>query len=233
MRKKVLLFLSFLILSNQYILSQNNFSIGLNLIPEVSFSYFPSYLPSSDGNFGYSIGIVGHYSINSDFFIESGLNYQNINLLFAKNVPNTRNGFVDTNGNGIIDIEEMYNVSRILYENYISEYSAFNLPATINYKITNGNRTDLIGKIGINLSYIYDVKWYSESEEFGKDLIVDKSLQDFSSSIIVGLGIKHSLSQYFYFIGGLKYSFDIFSNVDNYNPRFHTLSLELKLLYNL
>ena len=63
MKYRFLIIAVFLIISCQNVFSQNDFAIGFNIIPAITYSFSPSYLPSPKDNFGYSFGMNGVYFI--------------------------------------------------------------------------------------------------------------------------------------------------------------------------
>lgn len=232
MRFKVLTILIFIII-NYNIFSQGNFAIGFNATPAVTYSYSPSDLPSPKSNFGYSLGINGVYYFNSNLFFETGINYQKKRVLFIKNVLDTRNAWIDVNGDGIFDIAiDRIDYSRITYRNYYMSYSSVALPLLINYRTSDINSTGFVGSLGINFNYIYNIEGISESNTFGELSEGNKSLEDFSSSLSIGIALYQPISSKICFIGGPKYYFDFYSGIENFNPKFHTVALELKLLYS-
>ena len=228
-----LFIITVLFISNHNIFSQNNFAIGLNATPTITYSYSPSDLPSPKSNFGYSFGMNVMYYFNSNLFLETGLNYQKKRVLFIKNVPDYRYTWIDVKGNGVFDLEDRLDLSRIIYLDYYMQYSSISLPLLINYRTSQNNITSIVGSFGINLNYIFDIEGISYSDELGESSEGSKSLKDFSSSLMVGVALYQPINSGLFLIIGPKYYFDFYSNIENYNPKFHTLALEIKVLHNL
>ena len=199
MKYRLLILAVLLSISNQSILSQNKFAVGFNSIPAITYSYSPSELPSPKNNFGYSFGISGAYFFQSNLFVETGLNYQNKELLYAKDILDTRKAWIDLNGNGIIDAEDRLDYSRVVPTNYSNKYSSISLPILINYKTSKNYTTSFIGSFGININYIYNIEVISESNRFGENTEGTKSINDFTSSIAIGLALFQPITKKYIF----------------------------------
>ena len=233
MKYKFLIIIVSLIFVNQNILSQNNFAFGINSIPAITYSYSPSDLPSPKNNFGYSFGITGIYFIQPNLIIETGLNYQIKKLLYAKDILDTRKAWIDVNGNGIVDAEDRFDYSRLVPTDFSNKYSSISLPITINYKTSTKNTTSFIGSFGVNFNYIYNIEGISKSKQFGENSEGNKSTDDFSSSISIGVALFQPLTKNIFLTVGPKYFFDFYTNQKDLEAKFHTLGLEIKLYYLL
>ncbi|QQS36068.1 MAG: outer membrane beta-barrel protein [Ignavibacteriales bacterium] len=233
MKYRLLILMVFLIIANQSIISQNEFAVGVNGIPAITYSYSPSDLPSPKSNFGYSFGINGAFFIQPNLFIETGLNYQNQELLYAKDILDTRKAWIDVNGNGIVDGEDRLDYSRVVPTDFSNKYSSISLPISINYRTSKINTTSFIGSFGVNLNYIYNIEGISESNQFGENFEGDKSIDDFSLSISIGVALFQPLTENISLIAGPKYFFDFYTSPKDLEAKFHTFGLEIKLNYSL
>ncbi len=233
MKYRFLIFSFFLIISNQNTFSQNNFAIGINAMPAITYSYSPSDLPSPKSYFGYSFGINGVYFVEQNLFLEIGLSYQNKKLLYAKDILDTRKAWIDVNGNGILDTDDRLDYSRIVPTDYLNKYSSISLPITINYRTSKINTTGFIGSLGANLNYIYNIEEISKSNKFGESTEGNKSTSDFTSSISVGLALYQPITKNIFIISGPKYFFDFYTSQKDLKAKFHMFVLEIKLFYML
>ena len=202
MKYKYLLIIFFLVTINHNIIPQNNIAIGFNATPALTYSYSPSDLPTPKSNFGYSFGLESLYFIQPDLFIETGLTYQNKRVLFAKNVLDTRNAWIDINGNGIIDNVDRIDYSLIVPTDLSFQYSGFSVPITINYRTSKNNTTSLIGSFGICLNYIYNIEALSKSNKFGENPFENISTDDFTSSLSLGLELYYPITNNIFLISG-------------------------------
>lgn len=233
MKYKFLIIIISLNLINQDIFPQNKFAVGINGIPALTYSYSPSDLPSPKSNFGYSFGVNGNYYIQPNQFVETGLNYQTKNLLYAKDIMDTRKAWIDVNGNGIFDGEDRLDYSRVVPTDFSNKYSSISLPITINYRTSKINTTSFIGSFGVNLNYIYNIEEISKSNQFGENSEGDKSTDYFTSSISIGVALFQPLTKNIFLIAGPKYFFDFYTSQKDLEAKFHTFGLELKLNYLL
>ena len=233
MKYRFLIFAVFIIIFNQNIISQSNFAVGINGIPAITYSYSPTDLPSPKSNFGYSFGINGVYFIQPNLFIETGLNYQNKKLLYAKDILDTRKAWIDVNGNGIFDADDRLDYSRIVPTDFSNKYSSISLPIMINYRTSKNNTTSFVGSFGVNLNYIYNIEGISKSNKFGENSEGDKSTDDFTSSISIGVALFQPLTKNIFLIAGPKYFFDFYTSQKDLEAKFHTFGLEIKLYYLL
>jgi hypothetical protein len=229
MKYMALIITIILFISIQNIYSQYKIAVGINAIPAITYSFSPADLPSPKNNFGYSFGINSIYVFQPDLFIETGLNYQNKRLLFAKNIIDTRKGWIDVNGNGIFDPGDRLDYSRLVPSDYSYKYSSLNLPIMINYRTSKINITSFVCSFGISLNYIFNIEEISNSAQFGQNSEGNKSSSDFTSSISLGIAIFQPIVDNIFIISGPKYDYDIYSSQKNINAKFHTLGFQLKL----
>ncbi len=233
MKHRLIILAAFLIIFNQSIISQNNFAVGINGIPAITYSYSPSDLPSPKSNFGYLLGINGAFFIQPNLFIETGLNYQKQELLHAKDILDTRKVWIDVNENGIVDIEDRLDYSRIVPTDFSNKYSSIILPITINYRTSKINTTSFIGSFGVSLNYIYNIEGISNSNQFGENSEGEKSTDDFTSSISISVALYQPLAKNISLIAGPKYFFDFYTSQKDLEAKFHMFGLEIKLYYLL
>lgn len=233
MKYRFLIIAVFLIISCQNVFSQNDFAIGFNIIPAITYSFSPSYLPSPKDNFGYSFGMNGVYFIEPNLFMETGLNYQNKKLLYAKDILDTRKAWIDVNGNGIIDAEDRLDYSCVVPSDYSNKYSSISLPITVNYRTSKIKTTSFIGSFGLSLNYIYNIEEISKSNQYGENTEGNHSTNDFTSSLTIGIALFQPITDYIILITGPKYFYDFYSNQKNFQVKFHTFGLEIKLYYML
>lgn len=178
-------------------------------------------------------GVQADYYFQSDLFIEAGLSYQNKRALIAKNVPDTRGVLIDLNGNGILDDNETLNFDNIVYNDISYSYSIISFPITLNYRIEHVNGIGLIASAGVCFNYIYKNTVLEKSDRFGEVEGVRVSINDFTTSAVLGIAIEQPLTSDITVTAGPKYFFDFYNSAKYSNIRFHSIGFEVKAQYKL
>ena len=219
--KSVLIFAFLFVLSQEEAFS-GSWSLGLSGRPGISTPITEPDLPSPRQRFGYSIGIVTAYEVNSDVFMKADVQYLRREVLAAKGIPDTRNAIDPFTGR--ID------PSRIVYGEALEVFESLSIPISVNYRVLRGEDIDLLAFGGIEFGVLFRRKALLEPTVTGPSEHVE-SASGFIWSILVGGGVSYAASDHIAVFLLPQYSFSRFPEQSVGSLSFHSVSLECTILY--
>ncbi len=194
MRKKFL-FISLLLLSVQTAFSQNEFFVGINVSPKISIPTTSPRLDFLENQFNSSFGIKFLYGINSNFSFETGINFNQNSFSINDRISTTRFNYIDMNGNGVFDTGDIISDELLTYD-YVENYQSIIIPIELNYTITDNERTNILVSGGIEIGYLFNIKYNMDYSNNDIETI-DKKRQDIIGGLNLGVGVSHNISNSF------------------------------------
>lgn len=191
MRKKFLL-ISLLLFSVQTTFSQNTFFVGINVSPKISIPTTNPEMDFLENQFNSSFGIKFLYAINSKFSFETGINFNQNSFYINDKISTTSFNYIDMNGNGVFDTGDIISDELLTYD-YVENYQSINIPIELNYILTDNERTNILVSGGIEVGYLFNIKY--EMDYSNNDMeTINRKHQDFIAGLNLGVAVSHNIS---------------------------------------
>lgn len=228
---KISLSILFIAILVQFSYSQNHIYVGANVSPSITIPILKTKDPSINESFNYSAGLNGLYFFSNQIFMKTGINYSQKSLMF-EDVPDTRNAWVDLNGNGIMETNELSD--EIITFDAWEIYQSINLPVTINYRLSEVHKASILFSGGFELGYLFNLKYIWDYESRGEE-IWNKKLNHLFVSINLGVGLYQPIANKFLLLVIPKYSYDFYParGRDNSSFNFHTIYIDTEFYFKL
>ena len=223
---KKLIILSVLFLSIQSGYCQGKIYLGINISPSLSYAVVPGFSSYFEEKSDFSFGINGIYFFDSNLFFKTALIF-NQRSYAINGIPNPTYGL---NGNwNIIDIGS-YDDSPTFDDT--ETYQSFMLPLMFNYKFSNLNKTSFLIVGGIELGYLFNVKYvYAFSD--GEQKIYNINHKNFIGSFNLGAGLFQPISDNYLLLITPRYSYAFYPNRGDKSLNFHSVYLDIDFYFKM
>lgn len=223
--------ISLLLLSVKSALSQSEIFVGIDVSPKISIPTTSPQLDFLENQLNASFGIKCLYGINSKFYFETGINFNQNSFAINDMISTTRINYIDMNGNGVFDTGDIISDGLLTYD-YVENYQSINIPIELNYTISGNERTNFLVSGGIEVGYLFNIKYkmdYSNNEME----TINRKHQDFIGGLNLGVGVSHIISNNFQLKITPTYSYLFYPNWGKNSLGFQEISLSIDLYYRI
>ncbi|MDP2363370.1 MAG: hypothetical protein Q8M94_06325 [Ignavibacteria bacterium] len=197
--QKLLLFsiLLFSIQSNQ---AQSKIYVGFNLAPSLSFPVMQGSSEQIEAKSNISFGITGAYFFDRNLYLKTAI-ILNQKSFALNGLPNT----IGSLPNGTWDVNDLQGYDSYSTFDDTETYQSLILPLTINYKLSNLDNTSLLFSGGIEIGYLYNVK-YVYDFSIGEQRTYNIKYGNIFGALNLGIGLFQPISNNYLLLITPRYS---------------------------
>ena len=228
---KTLIITLFVLLITQTNKAQKNIHLGANISPSITFPVTNPQSTNFDAHSNFSYGLSVLLSFNDRLFIQTGLNF-NQKSFSIENIPDTRAVANDIYGNSDIINGGRINYDQINTYNDYETFQSINLPLTLMYLPSEVKNTNLVFSGGIEIGYLFNVRYIWDHSSGGQDIYNIKHNQ-FIGSINLGLGLYQSILNNYTLVIIPKYSYSFYPDMRKIKLSFHSIYIDTEFYFHL
>lgn len=228
---KKLFLISLILLSVKTTFPQNEIFVGINVSPQISIPTTSPQLEFLENQFNTSIGIKFLFGVNSKFSFETGINFNQNSFSINDMISTTRINYIDMNGNGVFDTGDIL-LDELLTYDYTENYQSINIPIEINYTLTDNDRTNILVSGGIEIGYLFNIKYNMDYSNNDVETI-DRKHQDLIGGLNLGVGVSHNFSNNFLLMITPTYSYLFYPDWGKNSLGFQEINLSIDLYYRI